>query len=43
MAIVNPLVKEKAAPEVRETLEGLTNNSARYPTFSPPWPIDRMC
>jgi hypothetical protein len=24
MAIVNPLVKEKAAPEVRETLEGLT-------------------
>lgn len=33
MAVVNPLPKEKAAPEVHETYEGMTQRFGRVPNF----------
>jgi alkylhydroperoxidase family enzyme len=33
MAVVNPISKEKAAPELRETYEGLTKNFGRMPNI----------
>ncbi len=33
MAVVNPLPKEKAAPEVREAYEGLTKKFGKMPNF----------
>lgn len=33
MAIVNPLPKEKAAPEIREVYEGLTKKFGKMPNF----------
>lgn len=33
MAVVNPLPKEKAAPEVREIYDALTKNLGKMPSF----------
>jgi alkylhydroperoxidase family enzyme len=33
MAVVNPLPKEKSAPELRETLEGLTKQFGKIPNI----------
>ena len=33
MGVVNPLPKEKAAPEVHETLEGLTKQFGKIPNI----------
>ena len=33
MAVVNPLIKEKAAPEAHETYEGLKKTLGKVPNF----------